>query len=135
MPSDFNNKIIAEFRNNAGVVGPPFAGMPMVLLTSTGAKSGKPHTTPLVPYIDGDRVYVIASMGGAPKHPAWYHNVAANPNVTVERGTEKYNATARILEGPERDDIYARQSALLPAFADYQQKTTRTIPVIELVRT
>ena len=134
MRNPFNDKIIAEFRNNNGVVGAPFAGMPMVLLTSTGAKSGQPHTTPLVPYIDGERVYVIASMGGAPKHPAWYHNVAANPNVTVERGTDKYAATARILEGPERDDIYARQAALLPAFADYQQKTTRTIPVIELIR-
>jgi deazaflavin-dependent oxidoreductase (nitroreductase family) len=131
MPNEFNDKIIAEFRANSGVVGPPFAGAPMVLLTSTGARSGKPHTTPLVNYADGDRVYVFASMGGAPKHPAWYHNVVANPGVTVERGAEKYTAKARVLEGAERDDIYARQAALIPTFGDYQQKTTRTIPVVE----
>ena len=134
MPNEFNDKIIAEFRDNAGVVGPPFAGAPMVLLTTTGAKSGNTHTTPLVNYTDGDRIYVFASMGGAPKHPSWYHNVVANPDVTVERGTEKYAAKARVLEGAERDDIYARQAALIPTFGDYQQKTTRTIPVIELIR-
>lgn len=134
MPNEFNEKIIAEFRANGGVVGPPFQGAPMVLLTSTGAKSGKPHTTPLVPFIDGDEVYVIASMGGAPKHPAWYFNVQAHPQVTVERGTEKYTATAEVLQGAERDDIYAKQAALLPTFAEYQQKTTRTIPVVRLRR-
>lgn len=134
MPNEFNEKIIAEFRANAGVVGGSFKGAPMVLLTSTGAKSGKPHTTPLVPFIDGDDVYVIASMGGAPKHPAWYFNVQANPQVTVERGTEKFEATAEVLQGAERNDIFAKQSALMPAFAEYQSKVTRIIPVIRLRR-
>ncbi len=106
----------------------------MVLLTTTGARSGKPHTTPLVCLPEDDRVYVIASMAGAPKHPAWYHNLSANPAVTVERGTEKYSAKARIAQGPERDELYARQATLIPGFADYQKKTTRLIPVVELVR-
>lgn len=134
MPNEFNTKIIEEFRANEGRVGPPFQGAPMVLLTTTGARSGQPHTTPLVPLLEDGHVYVIASMGGAPKHPAWYFNVRANPHVTVEQGTEKYEADARILEGKERDEAYALQTARLPSFGEYQQKTTRRIPVIELVR-
>ena len=134
MPNDFNTKIIEEFRANEGRVGAPFEGAPMVLLTTTGARSGKPHTTPLVPLLEDGRVYVFASMGGAPKHPAWFFNVRANPHVTVEQGTEKYEGDARILEGKERDEVYGRQAALRPPFAEYQQKTTRRIPVVELVR-
>ncbi len=133
-PNDFNDGIIAEFRANAGVVGGPFTGAPMVLLTTKGAKSGAEHTTPLVSMPDGDRVFVFASMGGAPKHPAWYHNLVANPEVSVERGTETYRARARITAGAERDELYARQAGRIPTFGEYQQKTTRTIPVIELVR-
>jgi deazaflavin-dependent oxidoreductase (nitroreductase family) len=129
MPNDFNDKIIAEFRANEGGVGAP-----MVLLTTAGAKSGKRHTTPLVCLAEGERVYVFPSMGGAPKHPAWYHNLAAHPGVTVERGAEKDAATARITTGAEQDELYARQAALLPTFGEYQQKTSRIIPVIELVR-
>ena len=109
-------------------------GAPMVLLTTKGARSGKSHITPLVPLIDADGLYVFASMGGAPKHPAWYHNVVANPSVTVEQGTESFAANAEILTGKERDDIYAKQAALLPAFGQYQARTTRTIPVVRLVR-
>jgi len=97
VPNDWNTKIIEEFRANAGRVGGPFEGAPMVLLTSTGARSGRPHTTPLVPLVEGARVYVFASMGGAPKHPAWYFNLLANPDVTVERGTEKYAAKAAVV--------------------------------------
>ena len=134
MPNEFNEKIIAEFRANAGVVGGQFEGAPMVLLTSIGAKSGKPHTTPLVPFEDRDDVYVIASMGGAPKHPAWYFNIQANPQVTVERGTEKYAARADVLQSAERDEIWAKQVALRPTFGDYQKKTSRIIPVIRLRR-
>lgn len=134
MPNEFNDKIIAEFRANAGVVGGQFKGAPMVLLTSTGAKSGKPHTTPLVPLIEGDVVYVIASMGGAPKHPQWYFNVQANPAVTVERGTETYAAKAEVLQGAERDEVFARQVALMPTFGEYQKNTKRTIPVVRLTR-
>jgi deazaflavin-dependent oxidoreductase (nitroreductase family) len=134
MPNEFNEKIIAEFRANGGVVGAPFAGMPMVLLTTRGAKSGKQHTSPLVPLIEGERVYVIASMGGAPQHPAWYRNLSATPVVVVERGTDKYEATARITDGEERDNLYALQASRIPTFGEYQNKTDRVIPVIELVR-
>ena len=134
MPNDWNTKIIEEFRANEGRVGGAFEGAPMVLLTTTGARSGRPHTTPLVPYEDGDRIYVFASMAGAPKHPAWYFNLLAHPDVTVERGTEAYRAKAEIITGGERDRIYASQAALRPVFAEYQAKTTRKIPVIALTR-
>jgi deazaflavin-dependent oxidoreductase (nitroreductase family) len=91
-------------------------------------------TTPLVPLVDGDKLVVIASMGGAPKSPAWYHNLVANPTLTVEYGTEKFEATARVAEGAERDALYARQAAAFPPFAEYEKKTTRKIPVIVLTR-
>jgi deazaflavin-dependent oxidoreductase (nitroreductase family) len=134
MPNDFNQRIIDEFRANAGRVGAPFEGAPMVLLTTTGSRSGKPHTTPLVPLEEDGRIYVFASMGGAPRHPAWYFNLRAHPDVTGEHGTEKFRAKARVLNGAERDEVYARQAALRPPFAEYQRKTSRTIPVIELER-
>ena len=132
--NDFNQRIIEEFRSNGGKVGGPFKGAPMVLLTTTGKRSGAKHTTPLVPLLDGDQLYVFGSMGGAPKHPAWYHNLVGNPEVTVEHGTEKFDATAEVVTGPERDAIYAKQAALLPTFGEYQQKTSRVIPVIRLRR-
>jgi deazaflavin-dependent oxidoreductase (nitroreductase family) len=131
---DFNQNIIKEFRANAGKVGGPFDGAPMVLLTTTGAKSGKPHTTPLVCLRDGEQVVVFASMGGAPRHPAWYHNLVAQPRATVEAGTERYDVSARITAGAERDALFARQASIMPQFADYQSKTTRVIPVIVLER-
>ncbi len=132
--TDFNRKIIEEFRANAGVVGGPFAGRPMLLLTSRGAKSGEMKTTPLVYSKDGDRIVVIASMGGAPRHPAWFFNLKANPDVTLEVGTEKFSARASEAEGEERDRLYAAQAAEMPAFADYQAKTTRRIPVFTFDR-
>jgi deazaflavin-dependent oxidoreductase (nitroreductase family) len=132
--NDFNQRIIEEFRSNGGKVGGPFEGAPMVLLTTTGKRSAAKHTTPLVPLLDGDQLYVFGSMGGAPKHPAWYHNLVANPDVTVEHGTEKFDATAEVVTGAERDAIYAKQAALLPTFGEYQQKTSRVIPVIRLRR-
>ena len=134
MPDDFNNSIINEFRANKGKVGGPFEGAPMVLLTTTGARSGKQHTTPLVPLIDGDQLYVFGSMGGAPKHPSWYHNLVANPAVSVEQGTAKFAATAQPVTGAERDALYAKQASRMPAFGNYQKQTTRTIPVIRLDR-
>jgi deazaflavin-dependent oxidoreductase (nitroreductase family) len=134
MPNAFNENIIKEFRENAGKVGGPFQGAPMVLLTSKGAKSGQPHTTPLVYLQDGDRILVFGSMGGAPKHPAWYHNLRANPEATAEVGTEKYNVRADILSGEERDRLFAKQKSVMPVFAEYEQRTTRTIPVIALER-
>jgi deazaflavin-dependent oxidoreductase (nitroreductase family) len=133
-PNDFNEQIISEFRANAGKVGGPFEGAPMVLLTTTGAKSGKKHTTPLVYLAEGDRMYVIASKAGAPTNPAWYHNLVANPRVTVEQGTDTYEADAVVLKGDERDRVFAAQVAVMPGFAEYQAKTTRVIPVIELQR-
>ena len=132
--NNYNKGIIEEFRANAGMVGGPFQGAPMVLLTSKGAKSGTQHTTPLVYLQDGDRIVVFASMGGAPKDPQWYRNVAANPDVTVEVGTEKYDAKAIITKGAEREELFAKQVALIPTFGEYQKKTTRVIPVIVLER-
>lgn len=133
-PSDFNQRIIDEFRANAGNVGPPFAGAPMLLLTTTGAKSGRRVTSPLVYLPDGDRFIVFASKGGAPTHPAWYFNLVANPEVTAEVGAETFSATAEVIEGEERDRLYDAQAGLRPAFADYQAKTSRRIPVIALRR-
>jgi deazaflavin-dependent oxidoreductase (nitroreductase family) len=138
---DYNRRIIEEFRANEGRVGGPFAGAPMVLVTSMGAKSRRPHTTPLV-YLreddpaggPGDRFYVFGSMGGAPKHPAWYHNLKTNPDATVEVGTEKYPVRAKILTGAERDRIFEKQASLRPQFAEYQSRTTRKIPVVALER-
>lgn len=132
--SDFNKQIIEEFRANGGETFGVFKGRPLLLLTTTGAKSGESRTTPLVYSKDGDRVVIIASMGGAPKHPAWYLNLAANPGVTVELGTEKFAATASSAEGTERDRLYAQQAEMMPAFNEYEQKTTRRIPVVLLER-
>ena len=132
--SDRNAGVIAEFRANAGKVGGAFRGAPMVLLTITGAKTRQRRTTPLVGPPEGDRIYVFASRGGAPNNPAWYHNLRANPKVTVEFGTETFEAQASVLTGAERDRVYARQAALYPNYAEYQRKTTRKIPVVALVR-
>src|SRR5581483_1395810 len=101
----FNRRMIDEFRANNGKAGAPFPGMPMVLLTTTGRRTGRPHITPLVPLEDGGRLYVFGSMGGAPRHPAWYLNLRDTPRVTVEHGTDKFEADARIVEGEERDRI------------------------------
>jgi deazaflavin-dependent oxidoreductase (nitroreductase family) len=133
-PNDFNNNVIAEFRANGGKVGGPFAGSPMLLLTTTGAKSGQPRTTPLVHTMDGDHIVIIASKGGAPTNPDWYHNLVANPTATVEMGTEKFQVRARVAEGEERQRLYDQQAALMPGFAEYQKKTTRQIPVVILER-
>ena len=132
--SDLNKQIIAEFRANGGETSGVFKGRPLLLLTTTGAKSGEARTTPLVYTKDGDKVVIIASMGGAPKHPAWYLNLMANPGVTVELGTEKFAASASTAEGAERDRLYAKQAEMMPAFSEYEQKTTRRIPVVVLER-
>lgn len=130
----FNEQIIDEFRANGGKVGGPFEGAPMVLLTTTGAKSGRARTTPLVYTSDGDRLVIIASAAGADKHPAWFHNLVARPGVTLEVGTERYPARARVVEEPERSRLYAQMAALMPGFNAYQEKTSRTIPVVILER-
>lgn len=132
---DWNAKVIEEFRANHGKVGGVFEGAPIVLLTHTGAKSGTVRTTPLMYLPDGDRVAIFASKGGAPSDPDWYRNVAANPVVTVEVGDETYEARAIVATGEERDDLFARQSAAYPQFAEYQKNTQRLIPVVVLART
>jgi deazaflavin-dependent oxidoreductase (nitroreductase family) len=132
--NDFNKRIIEEFRTNQGKVGGPFQGAPVLLLTTKGAKSGRQHTTPLMYLPDGERIVVFASMGGAPKNPAWFHNLVANPVTTVEANGEQFEARAIVAKGDERDKLFARQSKAYPQFAEYQQKTTRRIPVIVLER-
>ena len=134
-PNAFNQGIIAEFRANAGKVGGGFAGAPMVLLTTTGAKSGKRNTPPLVCLEDGGRIVVFASKGGAPTNPAWYHNLRAHPTVTVEFGAETFEAQAEEVVGDERDALYRRQAERFPGFAEYEAKTTRRIPVVALIPT
>lgn len=131
---DFNNRIAAEFRANGGQVGGMFAGATLLLLTTTGAKTGAARLNPLVYYGEGDRYMVFASAGGAPRHPDWYFNLTAYPEVTVEVATDTFRARATELTGDERDRIYAAQAARSPQFAEYQQNTTRRIPVIALER-
>lgn len=132
--SDWNNQVITEFHANEGKVGGPFKGAPLLLLTTTGAKSGKQYTTPLMYLPDGDRMLIFASKGGAPTNPDWYHNLLAHPQATVEVGTETFNVKATVVTGEERDRLYAIQAKRYPGFADYQAKTTRKIPVIALER-
>ncbi|GAB3134797.1 nitroreductase family deazaflavin-dependent oxidoreductase [Amycolatopsis sp. NPDC004378] len=131
----FNNQVVDEFRANEGVVGGMFEGKNVLLLTTIGAKSGEPRLSPLVYTRDGERLVIAASMGGAPKNPAWYHNLVANPKVTVEVGTEKFEATATVIaDRAERDRLYAGMVAHAEGFADYEKKTTRVIPIVVLER-
>jgi deazaflavin-dependent oxidoreductase (nitroreductase family) len=132
--NDFNRAIIDEFRANGGEVGGPFEGASMLLLTTTGAKSGERRTTPVVYLPDGERMVIFASKAGAPTNPAWYHNLLANPTVTVEVGSETLEANAVVTEGEEREQLFDRQAAIHPQFTEYAQKTTRRIPVIALER-
>jgi len=132
--NEFNQKVITEFRANQGKVGGQFANRPLLLLTTTGAKSGKTYTNPLAYTKDGDRFVVIASFGGAPKNPSWYNNLVAHPEVTVEVGSERFKAKATVTTGEERQRLYDRQAEQIPAFAEYAKKTTRKIPVIVLTR-
>lgn len=133
MPTDFNQQVIEEFRANGGRVGGPFEGARLLLLTTVGARSGAEHTVPLGCLPDGEeRTLVIASAGGAPRHPAWYHNLRANPLVTVEDGAFVQRARAAVLDGAERDAAFARAAEADPGWSAYQAKTERTIPVVAL---
>jgi deazaflavin-dependent oxidoreductase (nitroreductase family) len=137
MPNDWNDKIIKEFRENDGVVGGPFAGMPMVLVHSTGAKTGEVRVNPLAyQRIDERTVAIFASKGGHPTHPDWYYNLVANPEVTVEIGAETFEVKAREAHGDERERIWEKQKKDLPGFGEYEEKTkgVRTIPVLILER-
>ncbi len=130
--NDWNRQTIEAFRANGGKVGGVWEGRPLLLLTTTGAKSGQRRTTPVMYLPDGDRLLVFATKAGAPTNPAWYHNLLAHPEVTVEVGTETYEATATSLTGDERDRLYAKQASLYPQFGEYQARATRKIPVIAL---
>jgi deazaflavin-dependent oxidoreductase (nitroreductase family) len=129
---NYNQRVIDEFRANAGIVSG--RGSSLLLLTTTGAKSGRQHTTPLAYTRDGDHYVILASKGGAPTNPAWYHNLVAHPDVTVEVGGETFQAHANVVEGAERERLFDQMTAKMPGFADYQRNTTRQIPVIVLAR-
>jgi deazaflavin-dependent oxidoreductase (nitroreductase family) len=129
----FNKDVIEQFRANDGQI--PGRENPLILLTTTGAKSGLPRTNPLNYSTDGDRIIVIASKGASPTHPDWYHNLVAHPEAVIEIGTEKFPVKAKVAEGEERERLYNAQAALMPFFAEYQRQTTRQIPVIIFERT
>jgi deazaflavin-dependent oxidoreductase (nitroreductase family) len=132
---EMNRPVITEFRETGGKAGGVFEGKPLVLVHHVGAKSGTERIAPLVPLLDGGRIFIFASKGGADTNPDWYHNLVAHPETVVELGTETFPVTSRVLTGAERDDVYAKQVAVEPQFGDYQRKTSRVIPVLELQRT
>ena len=133
-PNNWNQAIIEEFRANSGKVGGGFAGKNLLLLHTIGAKSGQERVNPVAYVADGDRLVIIASKGGAPTNPGWYYNLLAHPLVTVEVGEERFNVQASVTSEPERSRLYSKMVEMMPGFAEYQQKTTRVIPVIILTR-
>ena len=133
-PNDWNKAIIDEFRANSGKVGGPFEGRTLLLLHTVGAKSGQERINPVAFVTDGDRLVIIASKGGAPTNPDWYYNILSDPLVTVEVGTEQFQARGEIAIEPERTRLYSKMAEMNPGFAEYQLKTTRVIPVITLTR-
>ena len=132
---DRNARVIAEFRAHAGRVGGYFAGIDLLLLTSTGARSGRSYTHPLSYATDGGRYVVIAADGGAPAHPGWYYNLIAHPDITLEVGTERFPAWADLAIGAERDRLFAERAQAIPALNDYAARTSREIPVFTIERT
>ncbi|MGA4845246.1 nitroreductase/quinone reductase family protein [Streptomyces sp. G5(2025)] len=134
MPTSFNQSVIEEFRANGGKVGGPFEGGDLLLLTTTGAKSGKEHTTPLGFVREGGLLLLVGSDLGGPRHPDWYHNVLAHPTVGVELGTEEFQAIAVPAEGERRERLFTRITAAEPGYGDYQARTSRILPVVVLER-
>ena len=132
--SDWNERIIAEFRANEGKVGGNFEGAPLLLLHSTGARTGKERVNPMMYQAVGDSLAVFASKGGADTNPDWFHNLKANPEARIEVGTETLEVTARVLDADERAPIWGEQKARYPGFAAYEAKTDRAIPVVMLDR-
>ncbi|MBX8690971.1 deazaflavin-dependent nitroreductase [Mycobacterium vulneris] len=132
---DFNRNVVEEFRANGGKVGGPFEGADLLLLHTTGAKSGQPRLSPLAYLTVDGKMLIVGSYAGAPKDPAWVHNLRANPKVRIEVGTESYDATARELPDAERDAAYPKITEAAPVFAEYQANTTRSIPLFEIIRT
>ncbi len=134
-PTDFNGKIIAEFRSNDGKVGGPFEGAPMILVHHTGARTGTERVVPLVYQQVGESFAIFGSKGGAPDNPDWYHNLLAHPGTTVEVGTETIKVTARVAEPSEREVLWERQKERFPGFAEYEVTAApRTIPAVVLDR-
>ncbi|HEY4428265.1 MAG TPA: nitroreductase family deazaflavin-dependent oxidoreductase [Solirubrobacteraceae bacterium] len=131
-PADFNAEIIEEFRANEGRVGGMFDDLPLLLLHHTGAKSGTHRVNPLAYQADDGRYVVFASKGGAPTNPDWYHNLKANPNVTIEVGTNTIEVVASEATGEERERLFRTQAERVPQFAEYEEQTSRVIPVIVL---
>ncbi|RZT14183.1 deazaflavin-dependent oxidoreductase (nitroreductase family) [Mycobacterium sp. BK558] len=131
---DFNRAIVDEFRANGGVVGGPFEGATLLLLHTVGAKSGQPRLSPLAYLTVDDKMLIVGSYAGAPKHPAWVHNLRANPRARIEVGTEDYEVTARELSEDERAAAYPKIVEVAPVFAEYQANTTRAIPLFELTK-
>jgi deazaflavin-dependent oxidoreductase (nitroreductase family) len=132
---DFNRALIQDLRTNAGkATGGPFKGRDVLILTTTGAKSKEQRETPLVYSRDNQHHVIVASKGGAPTHPSWYHNLQAHPVVTVEAGGEKFKARAKVIDGDEYERLYKQHADINPTFWDYRQKTSRKIPVIVLER-
>ena len=133
--NSWNAPVIEQFRANSGeVLSGRYAGRRLMLLTTTGARSGQPRTTPLSFTRDGERYVVIASKAGSPTHPDWYHNLVRNPIVTLETGAETFQARARVADGEERERLYAAQAAVMPQFSEYQGRTSRQIPVVVFER-
>ena len=132
--NDYNRRLIEEFRANGGKVSGLFEHTPLLLLTTTGAKSGQRRTTPMGYMPDGDRLIVFAANGGSPTNPDWYHNLVAHPEVTIEVGSETFDAIAVVTEDSERDRMWTKAVALYPSLTEHQAKTTRQVPVIALSR-
>ena len=132
--NDFNQQVIAEFRANGGKVGGRHAGRPLLLLHTTGARTGQPRVNPVMYQAVGDSYAIFATHGGAPTSPDWYHNLVANPRATVELGTETFEVNARLAQADERGPIWTRQKEEYPIFAEYEQRTSRQIPVVILER-
>jgi deazaflavin-dependent oxidoreductase (nitroreductase family) len=136
--SDFNQRVIDEFRANDGSVGGPFEEAQLALLSTTGARTGERRVSPVMYFTEGGDYYVLASKAGAPTNPAWFHNLVANPTVGVElatdHGVETFDATAEVVAGAERDRLFDRFAGLNPGFEEYQLRTDRIIPVVRLSR-
>jgi deazaflavin-dependent oxidoreductase (nitroreductase family) len=132
----WNDRIVAEFRENEGRVGGPFEGSNLLLLATTGAKTGATRVSPMMYFAEPEGFFVVASKGGAPEHPGWFHNLLANPDVHVERATgtgiEKFNATAVPVTGEQRDALFARFVKQAPGFGSYQSRTDRVIPIVKI---
>jgi deazaflavin-dependent oxidoreductase (nitroreductase family) len=131
---DFNRGLINDLRTNGKPTSGPFLGREVLILTTKGAKSGEVRETPLVYTRDGNHYVIVASKGGAPTHPSWYHNLVKHPEVSIELGKEKFSARAHIADGDEYERLYTQHADINPGFHDYRKRTTRKIPVIVLER-